>query len=99
MKRHSIFWGGILLGSGVLLVLYALGIGSQFALVPVIGSLLLLAVSISSFAELNFVFGLLPLPIIAYLWRDRLGIADMNLWLLLVAAFLLGIGLDRKRLR
>jgi len=94
MKRHSIFWGGILLGSGVLLVLYALGIGSQFALVPVIGSLLLLAVSISSFAELNFIFGLLPLPIIAYLWRDRLGIADMNLWLLLLAAFLLGIGLS-----
>jgi predicted membrane protein len=94
MKRRSIFWGGILLGSGVLLVLYALGLGTQFALVPLIGSLLLLAVSISSFAELNFVFGLLPLPIIAYLWRDRLGIAGMNLWLLLLAAFLLGIGLS-----
>ena len=94
MKRHSIFWGGILLGSGVLLVLYALGLGSQFALVPVIGSLLLAAISISSLVDLNFVFGLLPLPIIAYLWRDQLGISNMNLWLLLLAAFLLGIGLS-----
>ena len=94
MKNHSIFWGIILLGGGAILVLNALGIGAAFQLVPMLGSLLLLAISVVSFARLNFVTGLLPLPIITYLWRDQLGIHDMNLWMLLLAALLLGIGLS-----
>jgi len=94
MKKHSIFWGIILLGSGVLLLLNALGIGTGFGLVPLVGSLLLLAVSVFSFSDLNFVFGLLPLAGIAYIWRKELGQPDMNIWLLLGSAVLLGIGLS-----
>jgi len=94
MKNHSIFWGIILFGGGILLVLNALGIGAAYSLVPMLGSLLLLAISVASFAQLNFVTGLLPLPIITYLWRDQLGLQDMNLWMLLLAALLLGIGLS-----
>lgn len=94
MKNHSIFWGIILLGGGVLLVLNALGIGTAFQLVPMLGSLLLLAISVVSFSRLNFVTGLLPLPIITYLWRDQLGLQNMNLWMLLLAALLVGIGLS-----
>ena len=94
MKRHSIFWGVIVIAGGVLLLLNALGIGSSFDLVPALGSLVLLAVSIASFAELNFVFGLLPLSVITFLWRDKIGIPDLQLWPILLAALLLGIGLS-----
>lgn len=94
MRRHSIFWGIILLGGGMLLLLNALGIGSQFALVPMLGSLLLLAISVVSLVRLNFVMGFLPLSVIAYLWRDSIGLPDKNVWLVFVAALLLGIGLS-----
>jgi len=94
MKKHSIFWGIILLGGGVLLLLNALGIGAEIAVVPMLASLLLLAISIVSFADLNFVMGLLPLSVITYLWRDKLGLQDMKLWVILLAALLLGIGLS-----
>ena len=94
MRRHSIFWGIILLGGGVLLLLNALVIGTQYELVPMLGSLLLLAISVVSLVRLNFVMGFLPLSVIAYLWRDRIGLPDKNIWLVFVAALLLGIGLS-----
>lgn len=94
MRKHSIFWGIILLGGGVLLLLNALGIGTQFELVPMLGSLLLLAISVVSLVQLNFVLGFLPLAVIAYLWRDNIGLPDKNIWLVFVAALLLGIGLS-----
>lgn len=94
MRKHSIFWGIILLGGGVLLLLNALGIGTQFELVPMLGSILLLAISVVSLVQLNFVMGFLPLSVIAYLWRDNIGLPDKNIWLVFVAALLLGIGLS-----
>lgn len=94
MRKHSIFWGIILLGGGVLLLLNALGIGTQFDLVPMLGSLLLLAISVVSLVQLNFVMGFLPLSVIAYLWRDNIGLPDEKVWLVFVAALLLGIGLS-----
>jgi len=94
MRKHSIFWGIILLGGGVLLLLNALGIGTQFDLVPMLGSILLLAISVVSLVQLNFVMGFLPLSVIAYLWRDNIGLPDKNIWLVFVAALLLGIGLS-----
>lgn len=98
MRKHSIFWGIIVIAGGVLLLLNALGIGSGLIsgvdLVPALGSLVLLAISIASLAELNFVFGLLPLSIITYLWRAKIGLPDLQLWPILLAALLLGIGLS-----
>jgi len=100
MRRHSIFWGLILLGGGVLILLNALGMGEEYALVPMLGSLLLLAISVASFVKLNFVMGFVPLSIITYLWRFKLAeqfgdrYKDLNIWILLLAAFLLGIGLS-----
>ena len=94
MRKHSIFWGIILLGGGVLLLLNALGIGTQYELVPMLGSLLLLAISVASLIRLNFVMGFLPLAVISYLWRVKIGLPDKNIWLVFVAALLLGIGLS-----
>lgn len=94
MKKHSIFWGIITLGGGTLLLLHALGIGTSYDLVPMLGSILLAAISIVSFIDLNFIMGLLPVAGITYLWRGELGLPEMNIWLILLAALLLGIGLQ-----
>lgn len=94
MKKHSIVWAIILLGGGIWLLLNAFGIGEAISLVPALGSLLLLAVSVLSFLELNFVMGLVPLALIAYIWRVDIGYPDMNVWILLLSAVMLGIGLS-----
>ena len=94
MRKHSIFWAILLLGGGALLVIHALGLGTGIGLFATIASLLLLAVSVMSFVDLNFTMALLPFPIIAYLWRDTIGFPNMNIWYLLLAALLVGIGLD-----
>jgi hypothetical protein len=95
MRKRSIFWGLILLGGGVLIILNALGIGEKSDLVPMLGSLLLAAISIASFVKLNFVMGFLPLSVITYLWRGKLGLPeDLEIWTLLLAALLLGIGMS-----
>lgn len=93
MKKRSIVWGILFVLGGLLLILNALGIGTQYGLVPILGSILLIGVSITCFFDLNFVVGMIPLPIIAYLWRNELGIPEMNLWLMILASVIIGIGL------
>lgn len=93
MRKRSIVWGILFVLGGVLLVLNGLGIGTDYGLVPILGSVLLAGISITCFIDLNFIIGVIPLPIIAYLWRDQLGIPQMNLWLMIGAAVIIGIGL------
>ena len=93
MKKRSIVWGILFVLGGLLLILNAMGIGTQYGLVPILGSVLLAGISITCFLDLNFIIGMIPLPIIAYLWRDQLGIPEMNLWLMIGAAVIIGIGL------
>lgn len=100
MKTSKLFWGLLVIGAGVLLLLYAFGLGAEYDVFKIIGSLLLLAVSVASLAKFRFVLFFIPLALIAYLWRVPLGIASLNIGLLLAAAALLGIGLSvlfRKR--
>jgi hypothetical protein len=94
MKTHKIFWGLLLIGGSVLLLLHALGIGEQYDLFRYVASVILLGISGVSIYRFRFLLFLLPLALIAYLWREPLGIADVNVWLLLAAAAILGIGLS-----
>ncbi len=95
MRKHSIFWAIVLLSCGGLLLLNSLNIGiGDMPTLEIVGSVLLLAISISSLVELNFFFGLLPLSVILYLWRDYVGVPDMRLWPVMLGAGLLGIGLS-----
>ena len=94
MKTSKIFWGLLVIGAGALLLLSALGLDTQYDAVRILGSCLLLAISIGSLAKFKFVLFFIPLALIAYIWRVQLGIDEMNVWLLLGAAALLGIGVS-----
>lgn len=94
MKTHKILWGFLILGCGVMLLLAALGLGEEYEAVRIIGSALLLGIAITSAVRLRFFLVILPLALIAYLWRVQLGFPTVDVWLLLAAAAVLGIGLS-----
>lgn len=94
MKKTKWFWGLIILAAGILLVLSALGIGQEIGILRVLGSVLLLGISIESLVKSRFFLFPIPLSLAAYLWRGELGYPDLNLTLLLVAAVVVGIGLS-----
>lgn len=92
-----IFWGLLIIGAAVLLILNAVFPAQDIPAVKIIGSVLLLAISIASLTKVKFVLFFLPLALIAYVWRTSpfLAIlADVNLWPLILAAVLLGIGMS-----
>lgn len=94
MNRNRIFWGLAIVAAGLLLVLGALGIGEQIGLLRIVATLLLLGIAIEGLFRLHFLVFFIPVAVGVYLWRGQLGLASVNLGLLLVAAVLLGIGLS-----
>ena len=93
MNKNSIFWGLVLLGGGVLVILFALGIGESSDLFRSIASLILAAIGISCLIKLQPCARIDGLAAIVYLWRDWIGIPNIELWQLLLGAALLGMGL------
>ncbi|HAL74625.1 MAG TPA: hypothetical protein DCM45_05980 [Clostridiales bacterium] len=102
-KHHGvtfgkIFWGLLIIIAAGALLLNGLGIdiGTSLPLVRIIGSVLLLAIAVSSISQFKFVLFFVPLTFIAWIWRAELGIPADNfkLWPILGAAVLLGIGLS-----
>lgn len=94
MKSHKWFWGLIILGAGALLLLSAFGIGEQFDFFRIVGSALLLGISIESLLKSRFFLFPIPLALAVYLWRVQLGFPNLNVTLLLAAAVVVGIGLS-----
>ena len=102
LSRHGttvgkIFWGLLIISAAVALLLNGLGFGfgEKLPVVRVVGSVLLLAIAISSIAKFKFVLFFVPLAFIVYLWRIELNIADnLRFWPIIGAAVLLGIGLS-----
>ena len=94
MKKTKWFWGFIILAAGILLVLSALGVGQEIGILRVLGSVLLLGISVESLVKSRFFLFPIPLALASYLWRGELGFPDLNLTLLLVAAVVVGIGLS-----
>ncbi len=84
----------VLLGGGILVLLFALGIGESSDIFRAVSSLILAAIGISCLIKLHFVPGLMAPAVIVYLWRDLIGIPDVMLWHLLLGSALLGIGLS-----
>lgn len=93
MKTHNIIWGLLIIGGGVMLLLMAMGLGDSIQAVRIIGSVLLAAITVISLVKWRLFFAVFPLALIAYLWRVELGVPDLDPWLLLASAAVLGIGL------
>lgn len=93
-KNKNWFWPLIILGGGLMLLLKAFGIGEEYQIFQVLGSILLLSLSISSLIHLNFFMFLVPLSLIVYLWRIQLGLGDVKLILLLIGSAVFSIGLS-----
>lgn len=89
-----IFWAVLILGGGVLLTLSALGTALPGKTLEILGSLLLLGIAVSSAVKLRFFFTFLPLAGMAYIWKDFIGFPQMQLWPMLGAGALVGIGLS-----
>jgi predicted membrane protein len=102
LKKNStlagkLFWGLLIIGIGVLLLLNAIFPEQDIPAVKIIGTVLLLAVSIASLTKFKYVLFFVPLALIAYIWRaapQLAFMANVNIWLLLLAAVLLGVGLS-----
>ncbi len=93
MKAHKWFWGILVIGAGILLVLKAMGLGETYDIFRIVGSILLLGLAATGIPRVRFLLIMLPLALIVYLWRDALGLATLNPYWLLGGTALLGIGL------
>ncbi len=93
-KGRNWFWPTLIIGGGVMLLLKAFGIGEEFDVYRILGSILLLGVAVASLARFRFFMFLVPMALIVYLWRAQLGIADLNMKFLLAATVLISIGLS-----
>lgn len=93
-KMGRWFWGLLVIGSGLLLLMKAFGLGEEYSVFKIIGSIILLGIAVTSIPKFRFLMVMLPLALIVYLWRLPLGIANLNVYWLLGAAVLLGIGLS-----
>ncbi len=93
VKTNKWFWGLLVIGAGILLVLKAMGLGEEYDMFRIIGSLLLLGLAATGVPKVRFLLILIPLALIIYLWREPLGLAALNIYWLLGGAVLLGIGL------
>ena len=93
MKRNW-FWGIICILGAILIFGNLFGI-IQFNLIlwKIAGTLICLSVIIDGIKERSFYSPLFGIAIIFYLFKDDLGFEDISLWLLLLATWLLDLGL------
>lgn len=93
MNKKNIFWGLLFLGVGAVILMYALGIGITQGVAPLVATVVLAAVGIAALIKLNFVFVTVPAALILHIWSEQIGLDEINLWTLLFASVLVGIGL------
>ena len=94
LGQRNWFWPTVIIGGGLMLLLKAFGIGEEFDVYRILGSILLLGLAVASLVRFRFFMFLVPVALIVYLWRAQLGIADLNMKLLLAATVLISIGLS-----
>ncbi|NLK88635.1 MAG: hypothetical protein GX276_00625 [Clostridiaceae bacterium] len=93
----KLFWGLLIIGTAVLLLLNAIFPDGKLPIIKIIGSVLLLAIAVASLTRFRFIFFFLPLAIVALIWRTNpllYFLRTVDPWLLLLVALLLGIGLS-----
>lgn len=94
MKKEKVFWGLLLVLSGIFIIVSKLGYLSDINVVSIIITAFLLAFIVKSIIKVNFGGILFPLAFIAIIYDDKLGITSITPWTVLIAALLGTIGLS-----
>lgn len=94
MKKERIFWGILLLISGIFLVISKLGYFSDINAISIVFSVFLVGIIIKSIISISFAGILFPLAFLAIIYDEQLGITAITPWTVLLAALLGSIGLS-----
>lgn len=94
MKKENIFWGTLLILTGVFFVISKLGYFPNVNILSLLLTVFLSVVIIKSVIRLNFTGILFPIAFICIIYDKQLGITSITPWTVLIAALLGSIGLS-----
>ena len=92
MKNRNWFWGFFFLLAAVFVIASQIGSFGQIGIFSIIATVLLAALVIQSIASRNFFGVFVPLVFVYVIYRQPLHLAEISLWILLLAAVLASIG-------
>lgn len=93
MKFRNWFWGLFFLVAAVFVVASQTGAFGQLGIWSVGATVVLIAIMIESMIHLNFFGVLLPLAFLYMIYQVPLGLMEVSIWLLFLAAIFASIGL------
>ncbi len=94
MKNRNWFWGIFFLAAGFFIVANQLGGFVQLGFWSIAASVLLAATLIGSLIKLNFFGALVSAALLYAIYQEPLGWPSVSVWLLLLTAVLVSIGLS-----
>ena len=94
MKKNNIVGGLALIAVAVLLVANGLGVWPEIPWLQALVSIIFVAFSLRQIWKRHFFWSMISLGCVAWIWDDVIGIENITPFPLLLAAGLLGIGLN-----
>lgn len=94
MKRKSIAWGIVLIVLAVYLVTSSLDLIPHLPIFKILFTLFMAYICVKGILKINFFEIIMPLALLGCVYDDVLGITEITPWILILAAFLVSVGLD-----
>lgn len=92
MKSRNWFWGVFFLLAAVFVIACQVGAFVKVDFISIVATVLLVALLIHSLINLNYFGIFLPVALLYMIYQKPLGLIEINIWLLLVAAVFASIG-------
>lgn len=94
MKFENVFWGILLVLTAVLIIVSQVVSFGSVGVWSILATVFLVAVIISSMVRLEFFGIFVPCAFLYMIYAEPFGLPIIQLWVLLIAAVLVGIGLS-----
>ena len=94
MKNRNWFWGIFFILAAVFVIGSQMGAFGEIGFMTILATVVLISILIHSLFYLNFFGVLAPLAILYEFYHELVGLPDVSLWFLLLAAVLGSIGLS-----
>jgi len=94
MKKEKVFWGFLLILTGIFLIVSKLGYFSNVNVFSLLLTAFLLVVIVKNLFKLEFSGVLFPIAFICIIYDEQLGLTSITPWTVLIAALLGSIGLS-----